>query len=71
MRVENMNFIKLVFLFWTCYFLLITNSYAVDMEILQEQCADIGFKIGTPANGKCVLQLMQIVKNKEAQKITI
>jgi len=44
-----------------------TKCYAVDIQILQEQCADIGFKIKTPANGKCVLQLMQTVKNKEAQ----
>jgi hypothetical protein len=36
---------------------------------LQEQCADIGFKIKTPANGNCVLQLMQTVKNKENQAL--
>ena len=46
-----------------------TKCYAVDIQILQEQCADIGFKIKTPANGKCVLQLMQTVKNKEAQAL--
>ena len=52
-------------------FIMITsNSQAVDIQILQEQCADIGFKIKTPANGKCVLQLMKSVKNREAQALT-
>ena len=53
------------------YMILLTSTkcYAVDIQILQEQCADIGFKIKTPANGKCVLQLMQTVKNKEAQAL--
>lgn len=52
-------------------FLFISTSecHAVDMQVLQEQCADIGFKIKTPANGKCVLQLMQSVKNREAQAL--
>ena len=45
--------------------LLSSISYAVDMEVLQEQCADIGFKIHTPANGKCVLRLMKSVKAEE------
>ena len=45
--------------------LLSNKSYAVDMEVLQEQCADIGFKIKTPANGKCVLRLMKGVKAEE------
>ena len=45
--------------------LLSSKSYAVDMEVLQEQCADIGFKINTPANGKCVLRLMKSVKAEE------
>lgn len=45
--------------------LLSSKSYAVDMEVLQEQCADIGFKIHTPANGKCVLRLMKSVKAEE------
>jgi hypothetical protein len=45
--------------------LLSNKSYAVDMEVLQEQCADIGFKIKTPANGKCVLRLMKSVKAEE------
>ena len=45
--------------------LLSNKIYAVDMEVLQEQCADIGFKIKTPANGKCVLRLMKSVKAEE------
>jgi hypothetical protein len=45
------------------------ECHAVDMQVLQEQCADIGFKIKTPANGNCVLQLMQTVKNRENQAL--
>jgi len=51
------------------FIMISSNSQAVDIQILQEQCADIGFKIKTPANGKCVLQLMQSVKNREAQAL--
>ncbi|MEN9898832.1 MAG: hypothetical protein RLZZ66_2481 [Pseudomonadota bacterium] len=40
-------------------FLLNVNCYALDMEILKEQCDEIGFKIHTPDNGKCVLRLME------------
>ena len=61
---------KIVYIFGFSFFIFLigsTKSYALDLQILQEQCADIGFKIKTPANGKCVLQLMQTVKNKEAQ----
>lgn len=45
--------------------LLSNKSYALNLEVLQEQCADIGFKIKTPANGKCVLRLMKSVKAEE------
>jgi hypothetical protein len=45
-----------------------SNAYAVDMAVLQEQCADIGFKIRTPANGKCVLRLMKGVNATEARE---
>jgi hypothetical protein len=61
---------KIIYIFGFLFFIFLigsTKSYALDLQILQEQCADIGFKIKTPANGKCVLQLMQTVKNKEAQ----
>lgn len=34
-------------LFTLCF--IASNAYAVDMAVLQEQCADIGFKIRTPA----------------------
>lgn len=48
--------------------ILSNNIYAVDMEVLQEQCADIGFKIKTPANGKCVLRLMKSVNVREVSE---
>jgi hypothetical protein len=47
------------------FMLLSNSSYAVDMAVLQEQCADIGFKMRTPANGTCVLRLMKGVKAEE------
>ena len=60
-----MNITKPFLLCCTCFILMTTNTRAVDMEVLQEQCADIGFKIRTPANGKCVLRLMKSVKAEE------
>jgi hypothetical protein len=45
-----------VFLAASCL-LLVHGSYAVDFEGLQNQCAELGFKIKTPENGKCVLKL--------------
>lgn len=60
-----MNITKPFLLCCTCFILMTTNTRAVDMEVLQEQCADIGFKIRTPANGKCVLRLMKGVKAEE------
>ena len=39
--------------------LLNVNCYAIDIEVLKEQCNEIGFKIHTPDNGKCVLRLME------------
>ena len=53
-------------LFTLCF--IASNAYAVDMAVLQEQCADIGFKIRTPANGKCVLRLMKGVNATEARE---
>lgn len=52
-------------LFGIAFMLLSNNTYAVDMAVLQEQCADIGFKMRTPANGTCVLRLMKGVKAEE------
>ena len=52
--------------------LLNINCYALDMEILKEQCDEIGFKIHTPDNGKCVLRLMEsaaIQKRKEETEL--
>jgi hypothetical protein len=63
---------KIVYIFGYLFFISLMGSdksYALDLQILQEQCADIGFKIKTPANGKCVLQLMQTAKNKEYQAL--
>jgi hypothetical protein len=54
--------------YFLLYVLLLSNAYAVDMAVLQEQCADIGFKIRTPANGKCVLRLMKGVNATEARE---
>ena len=48
--------------------LLNIDCYALDIEILKEQCDEIGFKIHTADNGKCVLRLMEsaaIQKRKE------
>ena len=45
-----------------------SNSYAFDMEVLQEQCAEIGFKIKTPANGNCVLRLLNTEKAAVAKE---
>jgi hypothetical protein len=47
------------------FMLLPNDTYAIDMGVLQEQCADIGFKIKTPANGKCVLRLIKGVNAKK------
>jgi len=44
------------------------NPSAVDMGVLQEQCAGIGFKIKTPANGACVLRLIKVVNAQAAQQ---
>ena len=49
-------------------FLLVGNCNAVSMEVLQEQCAEIGFKIKTPSNGECVLRLMKSVANQQAKE---
>lgn len=56
---------KPIIFYFTSLFLLANDSYAVDMGVLQEQCAEIGFKIKTPANGKCVLRLMKSVANQQ------
>ena len=63
-----MKAVSLYAFFLMAVILLSKNTYALDMQVLQEQCADIGFKIKTPANGKCVLQLIQTVKNREANE---
>lgn len=57
---------KLIIFCFTSLLILANDSYAVDMGILQEQCAEIGFKMKTPANGKCVLRLMKSVANQQA-----
>ncbi|WP_340122229.1 surface-adhesin E family protein [Methylobacter svalbardensis] len=59
---------KLIIFCFTSLFLLANDSYAVDMGILQEQCAEIGFKMKTPANGKCVLRLMKRFANQQAKE---
>jgi len=59
---------KLIIFCFTSLLLLANDSYAVDIGILQEQCAEIGFKMKTPANGKCVLRLMKSVANRQAKR---
>ena len=49
-------------------FLFASNCEAVSIDILQEQCADIGFKIKTPSNGECVLRLMKSVANQKTRE---
>ena len=39
------------------------NAFADDLSVLQLQCADIGFKIKTPENGKCVLALVNKLRS--------
>jgi hypothetical protein len=44
---------------------LVSNSVAaVELSLLQKECAEIGFKIKTQENGKCVLQLMDKFNSK-------
>ncbi len=68
----NMNNYKpsnnLIIFCFTGLLLLANNSYAVDMGVLQEQCAEIGFKLKTPENGKCVLKLMKSVASQQAKE---
>jgi hypothetical protein len=40
-----------------------TDIHAADIEVLQQQCAEIGFVIKTPDNGKCVLSLLKKITN--------
>ena len=64
MKIKNLRSMTLA-LFGIAFMLLSNSSYAVDMAVLQEECADIGFKMRTPANGTCVLRLMKGVKAEE------
>lgn len=44
---------------------LVSNSVgALELSVLQNECAEIGFKIKTEGNGKCVLQLMDKFNSK-------
>lgn len=61
---KKINCITLIF----CGSLINFNCFALDMEVLKEQCADIGFKINTPDNGKCVIRLMKSVANQKAKE---
>ena len=73
MNIKNINgtFLSLGLII---LMLLANDTHAIDMGVLQEQCADIGFKIKTPANGKCVLRLIKGINAKkkadEAQRET-
>jgi GTPase involved in cell partitioning and DNA repair len=48
--------------------LLATDIHADDIEVLQQQCAEIGFTIKTPDNGKCVLKLLKKINGITANK---
>jgi hypothetical protein len=49
-----------------CSFLNCKMAAAVDLQQLQNECADLGLKIGTLSNGKCVLKLRK--KAMESEK---
>lgn len=53
-----------------CCLLLANDSYAIDFEGLQNQCAELGFKIKTPENGKCVLKLRKKVIGLSSNSIS-
>jgi hypothetical protein len=71
-KLMNMNNYEpsnnLIIFYFTGLLLLANNSYAVDMAVLQEQCEEIGFKMKTPENGKCVLKLMKSVASQQAKE---
>lgn len=48
--------------------LLATDIHADDIQVLQQQCAEIGFTIKTPDNGKCVLKLLKKINGITASK---
>jgi hypothetical protein len=48
-------------------FLFSETANAFDLKALQAECAELGLKIGTPANGKCVLKLRKKEKESEAR----
>ena len=58
MSIQN-NLSKFFTCIATCLILFVTDIHAADMEVLQQQCSEIGFKIKTPDNGKCVLKLLK------------
>ena len=49
---------------------LATDIHADDIEVLQQECAEIGFTIKTPDNGKCVLKLLKKINGITANKYT-
>lgn len=51
---------RLTYLLASVYILLLCDKVLADsLSDLQVQCADLGFKVHTPANGKCVLKLLK------------
>ena len=49
-----------IFIFLITGFLLAAkNIHAADIEVLKQQCVEIGFQIKTPDNGKCVLKMLK------------
>lgn len=53
-----------------CCLLFANDSYAIDFEGLQNQCAELGFKIKTPENGKCVLKLRKKVIGANSDSVS-
>ena len=53
---------KIFIYFFLCFLLFFNNAFAFDLIKLQQQCVDIGFHIKTPENGKCVLSLINKIR---------
>ena len=63
------QYISLIIIVISC---LVSNSTsAVELSVLQKECAEIGFKIKTEDNGKCVLQLMDKFNSKAIKQETV
>jgi hypothetical protein len=65
-RIRHMTFsnaCKICILLCSNVVFFSNYAFADDLSVLQLQCADIGFKIKTPENGKCVLALVNKLRS--------